>query len=413
MRICLVTTRHVSYNPRVVKEADALAEAGHEVTAVAVRNHHDLAPLDEQLLAGKAWRLTTVDYRRAAGREWLRWLWTGCRQKLFRDVLSRLTMAGGVAERAIGREHVELCRLAARQEADLYIAHHAEALGAAAGAASRRGAEFAFDAEDFHTGQFAAGEAPHLARLIEYVEAKYLPQCRYVTAASEGIAAALAEKYPLDPPQVVLNTFPLEPLPDRESERSGQEPSLYWYSQVIGPGRGLEDAARALGRLSRPCQLHLRGTLLDGFADTLERLAQEGGFTGEIVYHQPAPPDQLVALAAEHDIGLALETNDDPNRLICVTNKLFVYMLAGLALLATDTPGQQGIMDQAPDAGATCRMSDPDSLAQAIEALIGEPDKLASAQAASRQAAERLFNWDLEKQKLLRAVEAAAAPEEA
>jgi len=209
------------------------------------------------------------------------------------------------------------------------------------------------------------------------------------------------------------NTCPVEPRPAREGKRSGQEPSLYWYSQVIGPGRGLEDAVRALGKLSRLCELHLRGRLLGGFAVTLQELAKEVRFTGKIVFHQPAPPEQLVALAAKYDIGLALETGKDANNLVAASNKLFVYMLAGLALVATDTSGQQGIMDQAPDAGATCRMSDPDSLAQAIEALIGEPDKLASAQAASRQAAEHQFNWDLEKQKLLRAVEAAAAPKEA
>ena len=106
-------------------------------------------------------------------------------------------------------------------------------------------------------------------------------------------------------------------------------------------------------------------------------------------------------------MGLALETGDRLNRLLCVTNKIFVYMLAGLAVIATDTPGQKGIMDQAPAAGDVCRMGDSESLAAAIEDYLSHPEKLAAAKKASRQAAETLFNWNIEKKKLIRIVEKA------
>lgn len=47
MNICIVTSKHISYNPRVVKEADALTKAGHTVIVVTVCNHREQALLDE------------------------------------------------------------------------------------------------------------------------------------------------------------------------------------------------------------------------------------------------------------------------------------------------------------------------------------------------------------------------------
>jgi glycosyltransferase involved in cell wall biosynthesis len=284
-----------------------------------------------------------------------------------------------------------------------------EALGAAYAASRKHNAFFAFDAEDFHSGELPDGRDAKQRARIEYLESKYLPLCDYITAASDGIADALAEKYNISRPEVILNVFPLEPLPSEHQERrtENQEPviKLYWYSQVIGPGRGLEETILALNKLYWPCQLHLRGQLLDDFDTTLRGMAHESGSKGKLFLHQPAPPEDLVHLAAEHDIGLALETGESRNRLLCVTNKLFVYMLAGLAIVATDTPGQATIMNQAPGAGMTCHMRNPESLAEAIGKLISNPAKLAEGRKASRQAAEQRFNWDIEKKKLVRIVE--------
>src|SRR2546422_9615422 len=50
-------------------------------------------------------------------------------------------------------------------------------------------------------------------------------------------------------------------------------------------------------------------------------------------------PDSLVRLAAEYDVGLALEVPISENRIICMndlcTNKVFTYLMAGLAVAAS------------------------------------------------------------------------------
>lgn len=436
MHICIISSKHVSYNPRVVKEADALAAAGHEVTVVTVCNNRAQALLDEGVMASRGWRLLTVRYRRQGVAERLRWLRLTFRQKVHAKWLARLTLGLGVAERAQGREHPELKSLACAVHADLYVAHHAEALGAACAAARRHRARFAFDAEDCHSEMFghpvlptqAADQADMVRQLlagsasgprnpeqrrIEYLERKYLPHCDYLTAASDGIAEAYACKYGLDRPTPILNVFPLAPLAahstsEREARASCRaDPShanplrLYWYSQVIGPGRGLEEAVQALALLPVPAELHLRGSAQPGYVETLMNMAAGLAVGDRLHLHPPCPPDGLITEAARHDIGLALETGKEINNLLASSNKLFTYMNAGLAIIATDTPGQRSILEQTPLAGRLCRMNDPASLAEAIVHLLETPHALLRAQQASRAAAETRFNWELESKKLL------------
>lgn len=422
MNVCIVTSKHVSYNPRVVKEADALTAAGHVVTVVTVCNNVEQARLDEGVMATRSWQLLTVNSRRQGGGERCRWVWMAVRQRLFAKVLSRLALCCGISERAAGREFPELRRQARAVAADLYIAHHAEALGAAFAAARRHKARFAFDAEDFHSGMFnpaqvrpsgtplektvqelvaiAAGQPKSLEqRRVEYLEQKYLTRCDYLTAASDGIGLAYAFKYWLPRPTTILNVFPLENLSN--APRVSPLPRLYWYSQVIGPGRGLEAAVKALPLLAVPCELHLRGTAQPDYVSRLHELAAGLGVADRLLLHPPCPPDQLVREAARHDIGLALETGKEVNNLLAVSNKLFTYLNAGLAVIASDTPGQARIMAQIPGAGMVCRMNDAQSLATAINDLITVPEKLADARREARSAAEKRYCWQAEAGKLV------------
>lgn len=406
MKVVIVTNKHISYNPRVLKEADALSSAGHEVAVVSVCNREDHRELDEQLMSSRRWRLRTVQYRRRMGLEGGRWLWTSLRRKCFERVGAVMGLYWGIAELAHEKVYRELANLAMTEPADLYIAHHVEALGAAARAARHHQARMAFDAEDFHSGEHPGGTAAETVARTEYLERKYFPECHYISAASDGIAEALMEKYGVARPTVILNVFPLEPLPrtDTDSPRTGA-PSLYWYSQVIGPGRGLEEAVKALSLVSRPCQLHLRGQSQEKFLQELRSRAKDSGVQNRVFFHKPAPPERLIALASKHDIGLALENGHSANNFIAVSNKILSYMTAGLAIVATDTPGQRGIMRRAEGAGVTCRRSDSASLAEAISGLLESSQTLAAAKMAARRAAESLFNWEREKQVLLGLVE--------
>ena len=73
-RICLVTPGNLAANPRIVKEADALQEAGYAVTAVVSDYSQGLSRFDDEISGHAKWRVVRAPrasserYVRAAAR---------------------------------------------------------------------------------------------------------------------------------------------------------------------------------------------------------------------------------------------------------------------------------------------------------------------------------------------------------
>ena len=400
-RVCLVTTGHPATNPRLVKEADALSGAGYAVRVVACSFLPWAARADAEF-AARAWSVERVRFGAMAPRV------TGIWQRVRRRVAGRLVEVFGfraaIAERALHYVVPELARVAAREPADLFIAHNLAALPAAAAAARRHSARLGFDAEDFHRGQYAQPEGSDYA-LTCWAEERYIPACDYVTAASEGIAAAYADALSIPLPATIDNVFPLS---EREASVSGLEVektegtrTLYWFSQTIGPGRGLEDALAALPLLDTDIHVALRGRWADGYEAAFLSRADMLGVRDRVRWLAPVPPGELVARTAQHDVGLALEPGSSVNNRVAGSNKIFTYLLAGIPAVATDTEGQRRICAHAPVATRLVRPGDVDGLAGAVRALLAE-GKAARA-AAERAAAER-FNWERERERFLQVV---------
>ena len=403
-KICIVTTRHISYNPRVLKEADALSAAGYEVVVVTVNNTDSQAAFDEELMRRRSWRWRTVNFRKERAGERRYWLYLSLKQRVFL-VLSRVSYRGGIAERAAEKAYDALTAMAIDEKADMYIAHHAEALGAAYRAARRNEARFGFDAEDFHTGMNETGTVSAQDKLVEYLETNYLPRVTYMTAASKGIGEAYRNKYGVKLPLTILNVFPYEELPAGDVS----EPvKFYWYSQVIGPNRGIELLLEAASMVRLPFEIHLRGSLQNvAYRDKLKELCGSSGLWERLVWHEPILAERLIREANRYDVGLALESDISFNRNICVTNKTFAYLMSRLVLLGTDTEGQKDIFSHFPDASRICRMNNATELAAGMEYFIGHRDLLMAGKKAAGKAVRDTFNWEMETQKLLRYIKEA------
>jgi len=402
--ICLVTSTHVSYNPRLTKEADTLAAAGYDVRVVAVNVEKWRAQLDDELLPSKMWSLHRVSARREHFGGTFRRAVGAFRQKFHR-------LLGDSAD-AYSRYNKELFRAAADEAADLYIAHNLPALPATVRAARVHGAKVGFDAEDFHRGEFPETEATaSLRALTSEIERKYMPICDYVTAASEGIGEAYACELGIAKPVTILNVFPKAdrfgrtPPAELANERKGDGVSLYWYSQVIGSDRGLADALKATSLLRPRVRLHVRGQWSSSdYQRTFEREAAALGIADRVHSLPPVSPNQLIERAAQHDVGLALEPGDRPNNRIATSNKLFSYMLAGIALAATDVEGQSRILKQTEGAGFLYSPGSSDVLADNLNKWLDAPKALAQAKERSRFCGETRFCWEIESAKFLEVV---------
>jgi glycosyltransferase involved in cell wall biosynthesis len=407
VKICLITTGQPSTNPRLVKEADAFSEAGHEVDVVAAHWSDWASDMDGGLLASRQWRMSLVDWRRQRA------------PFLFQRSRARHWMARRAAEWRIGgrsldaaavaRVGPELRKRAIAILADFYIAHSLGALPAAFSAAKRHSARYCFDAEDFHSGQLSGPQDARAAAFARAVERRYLPECAWITAASPGIGEAYRDLCGIALPNSILNVFPLRDRPDAFNPGDSSQPvRLYWFSQTIGANRGLEDVVTAVGLLNRcDVQLHLRGVWQQGYETVLRRLAAESGVAQNlIVSHAPAPPDEMARLASTYDIGLALEPIASINNDIAISNKIFTYVLAGTAVVASRTSGQSRLVGDLGAAATWCEPGRPASLAAALRPWLEQRDALVAARKTAWHLGETRFNWDLEKCKLLNVLEA-------
>jgi glycosyltransferase involved in cell wall biosynthesis len=405
-RICLVTTGQPSTNPRLVKEADALAGAGFEVVVIGAHVAPWADDADARLLPARRWRVQRIDWRRE--RAPLLFWKTRLRHRLA-VAAAGLPICGRAFDAlAVSRVAFELRRAAIRTPAALYIAHNLGALPAAAAAARAHGAPVGFDAEDFHRGEFAAGEGGSRKRAVARVEARFLPVCACVTAASPMIAEAYAPLRGGQLPVCVLNVMPLQDRPALRRPTADAGPlRAYWFSQTIGPHRGLDDAVRAIGRLpAGAVTLHLRGRWQPDYRTAFDALAASAGVRPDCVESlPPADPGDMVRLAAEYDVGLAIEPGTTPNNAILLSNKVFTYLLAGAALAASSTPGQARLASAFGAAARWYRPGDADGLAEILASWSTDRASLDEARRAAWERGATRFNWDVEQRTFLRVVD--------
>ncbi|MBV9282108.1 MAG: glycosyltransferase, partial [Chloroflexi bacterium] len=134
----------------------------------------------------------------------------------------------------------------------------------------------------------------------------------------------------------------------------------------------------------------------------LRRLAGRYGAEDRLRFYPQVDHDDLIASLGDFEVGLALERSDHLNRDLTVSNKVFSYLLAGLAVAATDTLGQGEVLERAPGAGFLYPAGDVDELVRRLEDWVRERDRLRSAQQAAWTVAREWFNWDAQAEHFLR-----------
>jgi hypothetical protein len=290
--------------------------------------------------------------------------------------------------------HVELVRAAIAEPVDLVYGGTTGALAAVAAAANQAGVPYGLDLEDFHSAEHEETVASRVVHgLAERIERAILPRAAFLTAGSAMIAAAYADKYNVHCVPV-NNTFPLPAEPPVLSNGCENGLRLYWFSQTIGPRRGLEDVLYAMGQAGIPGELHLRGQAIPPYLCRLRQLAGDVALRLHLVHHEPAPPDAMVELCQGHDIGLALEPGFSVNNRLALSNKAFTYMLAGLAVAFTDTPGQRRLARDLGEAALLYAPGDIKGLAAGLKQWATDRDRLARAKAAAWHAAQRRWHWE-------------------
>ena len=403
-KILILIHGHLCNAPRPQKEADSLAKAGHDVTVRGFWFSPDLIERDRVLMRNQNWKFEPVlDFQPAYRLNNLR---VRLKSRIAKEQYRYLEW---FTPELLNYGVKPMLRAARQAEADLTIVHFEGGLWIGK-QLIKEGFRVGVDFEDwFSKDLLAESRSFRPINQLETLEETLIQKCRYCLTTSSAMAESMAKFYKASAPIVVYNSFPFNEraLIDAtvKDRKNLNIPSLHWFSQTIGPGRGLETLFQALPKLARPVEIHLRGNYPKSAREWLEpQIPQQ--YRQHCFIHPTVPTSELLSRIAEHDIGLALETPNIVSRDLTVTNKLFQYIQAGLAVVATDTKGQTEVISQMPDCGQLIANNSVVALVEALNELITVPQRLAAAKAAALVAAKNM-SWETQERKIQLAVDKA------
>jgi len=404
-KILIVTTGHLCRNPRVLKEATTLGESGYRVTVLGICSRKDAAETDLALAAKAPFRHTWVDML-GESKSFCSQL-TAISHRAQRRLACELVARFGFESAEALGPSAALLSTARRIPADLTIVHN-EAAHWVGLRLLAEGHRVAADIEDWHSEDLLPEDrSARPLNLLRRNEKLLLHQARYITTTSEALADGLFARYGGQCPEVITNSFPLPPLAHDLKRNPKNPPSFFWFSQTIGPGRGLEALFAAYTRVTQPSRLTLLGQVRDDYRQHLLALLPQH-IHHRVRFHGLVSPETLPRVIAQHDIGLALESREPANKDLTISNKLLQYLGAGLAVVATPTKGQCEVLTRNPQAGILLNnFDDPQATATALDSLLADPSSLHMRQLAARQLAETHYCWEREAPRLLKLVERA------
>lgn len=396
-KILILISGHLCMAPRPQKESEALARAGHDVTVHGVWFDPEFIERDRALANHDRWQFKPIlDFQPKHRASNLR---MRLQSRFARECYRRFSAFSPELLNYGVRAKLQAARQA---HADLTIVHSEDGLWIGQ-QLLKEGFRVGVDFEDWFSKDLLP-EARVLRPIahLETLENVLIQECRYCLTTSQIMADTMAETYRAPLPTVAYNSFPWRERENIDGQikdrRNLNIPSLHWFSQTIGPGRGLETLFCALPLLAKPVEIHLRGNYPDRFRQVLDPQIPEGW--RELFFIHPTVPNaDLPSRIAEHDIGLALEFDNIVSRDLTVTNKLFQYLQAGLAVIATDTQGQKEVFSHMPGCGELIHSGSPSSLADAINSFITNPERLADAKDAALVAANK-FCWERQETKI-------------
>ncbi|SEC45117.1 Glycosyltransferase involved in cell wall bisynthesis [Rhodobacter sp. 24-YEA-8] len=443
MRVSMIVPNPCAPDFRVMKEAESLAAAGHEVCVFCVAMPG--LPQDE-VRAGV--RYQRLEWKGASPRQALEQLFRRRIQAPAATQPGAPTSAPSVAPpnptpnsgrlaKILGAERAAVIRAWLRDQsqtlhqpwlaasfgrsfeaaltasrADVIHAHDLPALPVASRVAMNTGAAFIFDSHELETHRNPP-LSPARRRQVERLEARLLPRAAAVITVGDSIADHLATHYGIPRPLVLYNT----PRAADQSPRSDQDPGLRMraglpedsfllvYTGNVAINRGLETVVAALGQLrqnapehgfGRPVCLVTVGRSPPSVAARLSRLAQEAGVLDRLAMLPPVPPEDVSRVIASADAAIIPIIPVALSYQYAMPNKLFEALMAGLPVIGSDL-AEMGPFLRDRQLGLTFPAGDASALAETIltmaRATPGTFRKLAAESIGWEAQAERLVEF--------------------
>jgi glycosyltransferase involved in cell wall biosynthesis len=397
LRVAMALYGDVTYDSRVLREAETLARAGHSVTVCCLSGH---APATAPYRV-----LTRATQPDEVGPDGSSPFLRPSRSSRLGKLRARVRWIVGYARtvRGWGRWAME-----AAGEVDVWHAHDLTGMLAVAPLV-RAPCRLVYDSHEIflETGTGVRLPSPLRAALSVY-EWWLTRRAVALVTVNEGYASVLRRRLRPRRVTIVRNCPPRwtpapggSPLRDALGIPASQP--LAMYHGMFSPNRGIEELVDAMlvPGLER---LHVALLGFGSMRPELERLAGEPRFAGRLHVVGPASPEELLSWVAGTDVDVIALQHSTLNHWLCTPNKLWESLAAGVPVVVSDFPVMRRIVAADPSAplGATCDPASPASIAAAIRTLIEQPDATrGELRDRCLRAAHESWNWESESARLI------------
>ena len=380
IKVCMHVLERVRTDGRVLREASALIQEGFAVSIVDIESERS-CPVEEDIHGIHVKHIIMPSWFNYSWR-FNPWFLVTAACMFFRCVLRLI-----------------------RTPADIYHVHDAKALPACYIAAWLRRTPLIFDAHELPLAE-AGVRWCGLSRISRGLLAGMVPRCAGVITVSPPIASEISRRYNYPKVSLIRNVPAYKAVPRSDCLRQylnvGPEVRIALYQGNIQSDRQLDRLVRAAAFLEQNIVIVLMGKGIGTTPVDLETLASREGVTDRVKILPPVPYEGLLEWTASADIGLIVYSPDQSlNVKMCLPNKLFEYLIAGLPVLATSLDAIADVL-HTYDVGRIVPSLKPADVGAAINEMLKDRDALASMRRNALEAAQHDLNWEKESQQLIR-----------
>tara|TARA_R110002126_G_scaffold201487_1_gene349135 strand:+ start:58689 stop:59888 length:1200 start_codon:yes stop_codon:yes gene_type:complete len=394
-RISMIVWNDVRNDARVLKEAATLQSAGHKVTIFAILTPGK-TPRQETLHSGVrvvrvargfGWNIGKL---RHAGNK------SGRRDK---GSLRKLVQIVYMTPRIFAHASLFVKMVVSRP--DVVHGHDVNTLPTAWLVSKFANVPLVYDAHEISTDREGYSS---FRSAVAWVEKRLMPRAAAAITTTEARAKFFARAYGVPRPLVLQNRprySPVERTDRIRRELALNEPwPIVLYQGNLQSGRGLTRLVDAASDLTKVYVVFIG----DGkMKDELEAMAQSKGLTERVHFVPAVPLDELPSYTESAEIGVQPIENTCLNHYTTDSNKLFEYVIGGLAIVASSLPEIRKIVDT-HDLGITVAPDDTKALAEGIKKLV-DNEELRRLHAEKAKTAALHLNWEDQEHRLVKLYE--------
>ncbi len=249
----------------------------------------------------------------------------------------------------------------------MWIANDWVTLPLAAECVDRHGGLYVYDSHEFAIQEYSERLDWALLHrpLVATIEERFIRGAAVVTSVSPEITKALKQRYQLAAPTATLRNMPTY---REHAFRPTPEKIEILYHGVLYYGRGLEETIVSVRDWREEFTFTIRGPGPAEYLRKLENLANTHGVSSRVRFEAPVPASELVAKAIGFDVGMMVLRAHSQHNSYALPNKVFEYMMAGLALCVSDLPSMAAIVRQS-GAGVLVEEPSAHAIARTVNGL--------------------------------------------